>query len=257
MDHDDYAALRRSPYASMYEIYFQGKRPLHIYEKVFDKCPKLSLFLTHSNNGVKTVNLRDIPYDAGHIVIHFLVAKGYQGLRPRGSTEEERNASELATAFRPYAAAVDLDLPSLQELTFIEPSGSEATNTNGQKSVSGEASSSQRNQLPEKDQDRLSTLQRATAQLSKGQVVDEDEMDSLVQDLRQEIAERQKLLDQMAKGQGRIQLGGLHKRVAALALGPNATVSEPSLATREDLSISSYGEQLLANISASSLSLVE
>ncbi|KAM0247830.1 hypothetical protein ACHAP5_003840 [Fusarium lateritium] len=97
-------------------IWFQGKGPLHVPVDTLKKCPKLVARLNHTSEA----NLQDISLPAGHIIIHFLVTERYQGLKPSGATEDERNCSELTTAFRVYAHAETLKLPRLQELAQSE-----------------------------------------------------------------------------------------------------------------------------------------
>ncbi|KAI1026675.1 hypothetical protein LB505_000887 [Fusarium chuoi] len=58
-----------------------------------------------------TVDIEDYPFSVGHILIHYLITDQYQCLKPEGETEDERSCSELATAFKAHAAAVDLELP--------------------------------------------------------------------------------------------------------------------------------------------------
>lgn len=67
-----------------------------------------------------TVDIEDYPFSVGHILIHYLITDQYQCLKPEGETEDERSCSELATAFKAHAAAVDLELPCLQLLASSE-----------------------------------------------------------------------------------------------------------------------------------------
>ncbi|KAG4279925.1 hypothetical protein FPRO06_11258 [Fusarium proliferatum] len=67
-----------------------------------------------------TVDIEDYPFSVGHILIHYLTTDKYECLQPEGETEDERNCSELATAFKAHAAAVDLELPFLQLLASSE-----------------------------------------------------------------------------------------------------------------------------------------
>ncbi|KAF5613311.1 uncharacterized protein FSUBG_1041 [Fusarium subglutinans] len=66
------------------------------------------------------VNIEEYPFSVGHIIIHYLITNKYQCLKPEGETEDEKNCSELATAFEAHAAAVDLELPCLQLLASSE-----------------------------------------------------------------------------------------------------------------------------------------
>ncbi|KAM0201874.1 hypothetical protein ACHAPI_001930 [Fusarium lateritium] len=100
-------------------IWFQGKGPLHVPVDTLKKCPNLLARL----NRTSEANLQDISLPTGHVIIHFLVTEGYQGLKPSGATEDERNCSELTTAFRVYAHAETLKLPRLQELAQSEMQG--------------------------------------------------------------------------------------------------------------------------------------
>lgn len=60
------------------------------------------------------MNIEEIPHDVGAVVIHFLRSRRYRTLTFDVDSEEERTRLELRTAFRVYAAAVDLELIALK-----------------------------------------------------------------------------------------------------------------------------------------------
>jgi hypothetical protein len=73
-----------------------------------------------SSGPLNQANLPDISPETGHVIIHFLVTERYQCLKPSGTAEDERNRSELATAFWVHVRAGLLEIPSLQELAQSE-----------------------------------------------------------------------------------------------------------------------------------------
>ncbi|EGU77975.1 hypothetical protein FOXB_11540 [Fusarium oxysporum f. sp. conglutinans Fo5176] len=90
---------------------------------ILKKCSKLAALLDKKqifSKPLYTVDIEDCPFSVGHIIIHYLITDKYQCLKPEGQTEDDRSCSELATAFRAHAAAVDLELPSLQLLASSE-----------------------------------------------------------------------------------------------------------------------------------------
>ncbi|KAH6879422.1 hypothetical protein B0T10DRAFT_496447 [Thelonectria olida] len=62
----------------------------------------------------------EITADVGHILIHYLFTDTYQGLKPRGSSRDEKLATEFTTSVRVYALAREYELPSLEELAKCE-----------------------------------------------------------------------------------------------------------------------------------------
>ncbi|KAL5605167.1 hypothetical protein FOVSG1_005314 [Fusarium oxysporum f. sp. vasinfectum] len=87
----------------------------------FDRILAVRLDKKHIfSKPLDTVDIEDYPFLVGHIIIHYLVTDKYQCLNPEWKTEDERNCSELATAFRAHAAVVDLEFPILQLLASSE-----------------------------------------------------------------------------------------------------------------------------------------
>ncbi|KAF5705917.1 hypothetical protein FMUND_11893 [Fusarium mundagurra] len=104
-------------------ILFRSQGPILIHRTILKKCPKLAARLDKKHifsKPLDTVDIEDYPFTVGHIIIHYLITDKYQCLKPEGETEDERNCSELATAFEAHAAAVDLELPGLQLLASSE-----------------------------------------------------------------------------------------------------------------------------------------
>ncbi|KAF5585280.1 hypothetical protein FPCIR_8360 [Fusarium pseudocircinatum] len=90
---------------------------------ILKKCPKLAVRLDKKHifsKPLDTVDIEEYPLSVGHILIHYLITDRYECLKPGEETEDDRNCSELATAFEAHAAAVDLDLPCLQLLASSE-----------------------------------------------------------------------------------------------------------------------------------------
>ncbi|KAF5544012.1 hypothetical protein FPHYL_11119 [Fusarium phyllophilum] len=97
--------------------------PLLIPRTILKKCPKLAVRLDKKHifsKPLDSVDIEEYPFSVGHIIVHYLITDKYQCLKPEGETEDERNCSELATAFEAHAAAVDLELPCLQLLASSE-----------------------------------------------------------------------------------------------------------------------------------------
>ncbi|KAJ4013425.1 hypothetical protein NW752_007723 [Fusarium irregulare] len=98
-------------------IFFQSQGPCLISRKALAECPAIASRLTSKSffsNSLDNVNIEEIPHDVGAVVIHFLRSRRYRTLTFDVDTEEERNRLELRTAFRVYAAAVDLELIALK-----------------------------------------------------------------------------------------------------------------------------------------------
>ncbi|KAF4416317.1 hypothetical protein FACUT_12678 [Fusarium acutatum] len=124
MDRGDMKFPEKSQYTGdVCHILFRSQGPLLIPRTILKKCPKLAVRLDKKHifsKPLDTVDIEDYPFSVGHIIIHYLVTDKYQCLKPEGETEDERNCSELATAFEAHAAAVDLELPCLQLLASSE-----------------------------------------------------------------------------------------------------------------------------------------
>ncbi|KAF5988684.1 hypothetical protein FBULB1_1340 [Fusarium bulbicola] len=124
MDQSDMKSPEKSQYTGdVCHILFRSQGPLLIPRTILKKCPKLAARLDKKHIFSKPLDIVDIeeyPFSVGHIIIHYLITDKYQCLKPEGETEDERNCSELATAFEAHAAAVDLELPCLQLLASSE-----------------------------------------------------------------------------------------------------------------------------------------
>ncbi|KAF4495660.1 hypothetical protein FAGAP_8214 [Fusarium agapanthi] len=124
MDQSDMKAPEKSQYTGdVCHILFRSQGPLLIPRTILKKCPKLAARLDKKHifsKPLDTVDIEEHPFSVGHIIIHYLTTDKYQCLKPEGETEDERNFSELATAFEAHAAAVDLELHCLQLLASSE-----------------------------------------------------------------------------------------------------------------------------------------
>jgi len=61
-------------------------------------------------------DLTEIPFDAGHVIVHYLMTGTYQCLRARHPEEEWRCAKEFRTAICVYVATLEKKLPELRYL---------------------------------------------------------------------------------------------------------------------------------------------
>jgi hypothetical protein len=107
----------------MCSIWFHNEGPLRVPIDILNKCPKLVARLnsrSRSSGPLDQANLDDTSHLTGHVIIHFLVTDKYQALKPTGTTEDERNRCELATAFWVHVRAGALEIPRLQELAQSE-----------------------------------------------------------------------------------------------------------------------------------------
>ncbi|KAH7173867.1 uncharacterized protein B0J16DRAFT_406222 [Fusarium flagelliforme] len=98
-------------------IFFQSQGPCLISRKALAKCPIIASRLgskSFFSNSLDSINIEEIPHDVGAVVIHFLRSKRYRTLTFDVDSEDERNRLELRTAYRVYAAAVDLELIALK-----------------------------------------------------------------------------------------------------------------------------------------------
>ncbi|KAF5675430.1 hypothetical protein FCIRC_7414 [Fusarium circinatum] len=124
MDQSDMKSPEKSQYTGdVCHILFRSQGPLLIPRTILKKCPKLTARLDKKHifsKPLDTVDIEEYPFSVGHIIIHYLITDKYQCLKPEGETEDERNCSELGTAFQAHAAAVDLELPCLQLLASSE-----------------------------------------------------------------------------------------------------------------------------------------
>lgn len=103
----------------MCRIFFQGQGPRLISRKALEKCPVLASRLSTKSffsNTLETINVEDIPYDIGIVIVHFLITGRYRCLDPKGDSEDEIKRSQLGTAFRVYAAATTFELTALKNV---------------------------------------------------------------------------------------------------------------------------------------------
>ncbi|RGP70831.1 hypothetical protein FLONG3_7287 [Fusarium longipes] len=100
-------------------IYFQGQGPYLIPRKDLDKCPILASRLaakTFFSNSLNTLDVKEISYDVGFTLMHYLMTGEYKllDLDPEVESEEDRKCADLGTAFCVYAAAVMFGLIGLK-----------------------------------------------------------------------------------------------------------------------------------------------
>ncbi|KAF5541850.1 hypothetical protein FMEXI_7774 [Fusarium mexicanum] len=112
-----------SPYANgSCAVYFSGAAPLHIPQSLLSQGMKEAGEFRHDGHLplLSSLRLDDITFDAGHVIIHYLVTGTYECLQPLEEKQDERISAELATAIRVYVATGILSLPRLREMTRAE-----------------------------------------------------------------------------------------------------------------------------------------
>ncbi|RWA03666.1 hypothetical protein EKO27_g11438 [Xylaria grammica] len=109
------------PYASpQVPVHFADGPPLSVPTRLLDKSRKLSSGHSHKMGLNMGLRLAHIPSGAGHVLVHYLFTGGYQCLKPKGLSSNEKDAAEFGTGVRVYAAARDYDLPDLEALARCE-----------------------------------------------------------------------------------------------------------------------------------------
>ncbi|KAJ4257843.1 hypothetical protein NW757_003470 [Fusarium falciforme] len=103
---------QRSPYASdIVALRFSPSQTLRIPRQFLEKTPLAArLAWCEPPN---EMDLGSIQFDAGHVIVNFLVTGRYQCLEPWGTTATEKYSSEFRTALRVYMAAESLGLTDL------------------------------------------------------------------------------------------------------------------------------------------------
>ncbi|RTE81087.1 hypothetical protein BHE90_004386 [Fusarium euwallaceae] len=102
----------RSPYASdIVALRFNPNQTLRIPRQFLDKTP-LATRLERCGS-MNQIDLGSIQFDAGHVIVNFLVTGKYQCLEPWGTTAAGKYSSEFRTALRVYMAAESLGLTEL------------------------------------------------------------------------------------------------------------------------------------------------
>ncbi|KAM0555854.1 hypothetical protein ACHAPJ_006253 [Fusarium lateritium] len=123
MDEEQDTRPTSSPYASdVCAVYFKGDGPLYMSRQLLHQSAEIASRNTAKGFASSPGDLHfdDISLDTGHVLIHFLVTKTYQCLKPREVMTEKKYSSELATALRVYVAADTLNLPALRDLARKE-----------------------------------------------------------------------------------------------------------------------------------------
>ncbi|KAJ4186913.1 hypothetical protein NW755_007646 [Fusarium falciforme] len=100
------------PYASdIVALRFSPSQTLRIPRQFLEKTPLAArLAWCEPPN---EMDLGSIQFDAGHVIVNFLVTGRYQCLEPWGTTAAEKYSSEFRTALRVYMAAESLGLTDL------------------------------------------------------------------------------------------------------------------------------------------------
>ncbi|KAJ4208438.1 hypothetical protein NW767_001543 [Fusarium falciforme] len=100
------------PYASdIVALRFSPSQTLRIPRQFLEKTPLAArLAWCEPPN---EMDLGSIQFDAGHVIVNFLVTGRYQCLEPWGTTATEKYSSEFRTALRVYMAAESLGLTDL------------------------------------------------------------------------------------------------------------------------------------------------
>ncbi|KAI8670016.1 hypothetical protein NCS56_00805400 [Fusarium sp. Ph1] len=103
---------QRSPYASdIVALRFSPSQTLRIPRQFLEKTPLAArLAWCEPPN---EMDLGSIQFDAGHVIVNFLVTGRYQCLKPWGTTAAGKYSSEFRTALRVYMAAESLGLTEL------------------------------------------------------------------------------------------------------------------------------------------------
>ncbi|KAF4996291.1 hypothetical protein FGRMN_4542 [Fusarium graminum] len=112
-----------SPYAShVCPVYFQGNGPLYIPRDFLKQSPELASGAAPNRFTLTSddIHVKNIAFDAGHVIIHYLITKTYQNLKPTEIFAEKNDAMELATAIRVYGAAESISLGGLRNLAREE-----------------------------------------------------------------------------------------------------------------------------------------
>ncbi|KAF4967652.1 hypothetical protein FSARC_4847 [Fusarium sarcochroum] len=111
---------KSSPYASQpCKISFRDGEPLYVHWHFINKCDLLAsrILSMSGGSGIPTsANIDDIAYNAGHVIVHYLVTGQYQSLEPEEATHNTNNSCEFAKALRIYNAAVALRLLPIRDL---------------------------------------------------------------------------------------------------------------------------------------------
>ncbi|KAK1471689.1 hypothetical protein CCUS01_17376 [Colletotrichum cuscutae] len=101
-----------SPYASpTCNVYFESGQPFRVPSNLL--CQELENIRLRSHGEIQ---LKHIPDDAGHVLIHFLHTGSWQTLRAKDSSDTPKNASYLGTSLYVYAASQAYKIPLLAEL---------------------------------------------------------------------------------------------------------------------------------------------
>ncbi|RSL69656.1 hypothetical protein CEP54_002136 [Fusarium duplospermum] len=109
----------RSPYASdIVALRFSPSQTLRIPRQFLDKTPLATRL--EQCEPLNQIDLGSIQFDAGHVIVNFLVTGKYQCLEPWGTTAVGKYSSEFRTALRVYMAAESLGLRELFELAQEE-----------------------------------------------------------------------------------------------------------------------------------------
>ncbi|KAJ4321512.1 hypothetical protein N0V84_005315 [Fusarium piperis] len=107
---------QRSPYASdIVALRFSPSQTLRIPRQFLEKTP-----LAARCEPLNEINLESIQFDAGHVIVNFLVTGRYQCLEPWASTAAGKYSSEFRTALRVYMAAESLGLMDLLKVAQEE-----------------------------------------------------------------------------------------------------------------------------------------
>ncbi|KAL2683249.1 hypothetical protein Neosp_007717 [[Neocosmospora] mangrovei] len=110
---------QRSPYASdIIALRFSPSQTLRIPRQFIEETPLAARLLRcHPPN---EIDLGSIQFEAGHVIVNFLVTGKYQCLEPWGTTAAGKNSSEFRTALRVYMAAESFCLVELFNVAQAE-----------------------------------------------------------------------------------------------------------------------------------------
>lgn len=97
-------------------LHFDEDKELRIPFDILEPYKELTRERISGGASGEIFDLTDIPFEAGHVIVHFLMTGTYQCLRSRHHEQEWRCAEEFRTAICVYVAALEKNLPGLRDL---------------------------------------------------------------------------------------------------------------------------------------------
>ncbi|KAK6222524.1 hypothetical protein QIS74_04226 [Colletotrichum tabaci] len=114
---DDGVTLDIDPEASPYtssscRIYFKNQQPFTIHRDLIRASPELEKIRGNFNE----ICIKDVPDEAGHVLVHYLYTGTWQTLHENHSQHDSETSAHFETSVHVYAAARAYSLPDLAEL---------------------------------------------------------------------------------------------------------------------------------------------